>query len=312
MQQDGAAVGGLQLDRRRVIEFLNQAQQTGELVQQEAGSMLPALALQPLGPGDLVLDLCSAPGSKTLQLLDGMSRDRQGDIHGCDRGLLIANDVSRERVERTSRRCGFSGLSSLPLVVTVCDATKFPTSLRLPGHPGEAGGPLRFSRVLCDVPCSGDGTLRKSPEKWDKWSVRPALGNHPLQLAILLRGLELLATGGRLVYSTCSLNPLENEAVVWAALSRCADKGMSVELMEPSAALPFGSSPTWCDGLSTWVVPDPNFSQQQVCYGSWDEVPQKVIAAVSRLPHPLLSGVRAVPLFPLTFFSAGTWRRQNP
>jgi multisite-specific tRNA:(cytosine-C5)-methyltransferase len=73
---------------------------------------------------------------------------------------------------------------------------------------------LQFDKILCDVPCSGDGLLRRAPAGWASWS--PALGVHlhEVQAGILTRSLELLASGGRLVYSTCSLNPLENEAVM--------------------------------------------------------------------------------------------------
>jgi multisite-specific tRNA:(cytosine-C5)-methyltransferase len=73
---------------------------------------------------------------------------------------------------------------------------------------------LQFDKILCDVPCTGDGLLRREPAGWASWS--PALGVHlhEVQAGILTRSLELLASGGRLVYSTCSLNPLENEAVM--------------------------------------------------------------------------------------------------
>jgi multisite-specific tRNA:(cytosine-C5)-methyltransferase len=79
---------------------------------------------------------------------------------------------------------------------------------------------LRFDRVLCDVPCSGDGTLRKNYSLWKNFTAHLGLAVHPLQLDILEKGISLLKKGGRLVYSTCSFNPIENEAVVAAALSR--------------------------------------------------------------------------------------------
>lgn len=65
--------------------------------------------------------------------------------------------------------------------------------------------------MLKDVPCSGDGTLRKNPDVWIKWKITHALNLHGVQYRIARRGAELLDIGGRLVYSTCSLNPVENE-----------------------------------------------------------------------------------------------------
>ena len=101
-------------------------------------------------------------------------------------------------------------------------------------------GALRYDRVLADVPCSGDGTLRRRPHCWESWSIEPwpsesrgvyralawpcfffffaqefPMSVHSKQLQILCRGLHLLRPGGRLVYSTCSMNPLENEAGTW-------------------------------------------------------------------------------------------------
>ena len=73
---------------------------------------------------------------------------------------------------------------------------------------------------MCDVPCSGDATFRKNIRLWKEWAPHLGHGLHPLQLDILEKGIKLLKKGGRLIYSTCSFNPLENEAVVAAALSR--------------------------------------------------------------------------------------------
>ena len=73
---------------------------------------------------------------------------------------------------------------------------------------------MRFERVLCDVPCSGDGTMRKAPDIWRRWNTANGTGLHPLQLRITLHAAGLLTVGGRMIYSTCSLNPVEDEAVV--------------------------------------------------------------------------------------------------
>lgn len=85
---------------------------------------------------------------------------------------------------------------------------------------------------------------------WQKWSVRAALTLHPLQFAITLRGLKLLKVGGRLVYSTCSLNPLEDEAVVMALIQRC--KG-AVRIVDVSDRYP---KLRRAAGLTTWKVTD--------------------------------------------------------
>lgn len=85
---------------------------------------------------------------------------------------------------------------------------------------------------------------------WQKWSVRAALTLHPLQFAITLRGLKLLKVGGRLVYSTCSLNPIEDEAVVMALIQRC--KG-AVRIVDVSDRYP---KLRRVAGLTTWKVTD--------------------------------------------------------
>lgn len=74
-----------------------------------------------------------------------------------------------------------------------------------------------FDRIVCDVPCSSDAAIRKIPRKWDLWDPNDGAVLHPLQLKILLRSLQLLnanSDDSYLTYSTCSLNPIENEAVV--------------------------------------------------------------------------------------------------
>lgn len=95
------------------------------------------------------------------------------------------------------------------------DAQLFPR-IRLNGHKEY----LKFDRILCDVPCSGDGTMRKNINIWKDFRTGNAIGLHPLQYNILNRGLQLLKKGGRLVYSTCSLSPIENEAIVAEALRK--------------------------------------------------------------------------------------------
>jgi len=191
-----------------------------------------------------VLDMCAAPGSKTFQLLEalhaGVGRG------GLPTGFVVANDADLKRcnlLTHQTKRAGSAGL-----VVTNHDASLFP-DLR-DGGPG--GAPLKFDRVLADVPCTGDGTMRKAPEVWAKWGPMNAVGLHPLQLRIALRGARLLAVGGRMVYSTCSLNPIENEAVVAALLKEAAG---ALTLDDCAEELP---QLRRLPGLRSWQVWDKN------------------------------------------------------
>lgn len=77
------------------------------------------------------------------------------------------------------------------------------------------------------MPCSGDGATRKIPIKWAKWHTSDGVSLHPLQLSILMKSINLLKRGGLIVYSTCSLNPIENEAVL-AGLFRKVSKGLEL------------------------------------------------------------------------------------
>lgn len=204
---------------------------------QEAASLVPALLLEPR-PGDLVLDMAAAPGGKSLQMLELMAAGGGG-------GAVVANDGDAERA-----------MELLPLIVrkarvpgvavTLGSATKFPAVFEV--EKGERRQVL-FDRVLCDVPCSGDATARKAPGVLQRWGPEAGARLHRKQLSILLRGLHLLRVGGRLVYSTCSLNPVENEAVVAAALR--AFRG-DVDLVRGAASALEAGGLRARPGLTTW------------------------------------------------------------
>jgi NOL1/NOP2/sun family putative RNA methylase len=150
---------------------------------QEAASQLPVQALSP-GPGDMALDMCSAPGGKTTQMAAYMGNG----------GVLIAVDSSRDRlyaVENSLERCG----------VTNC--------LVYHGDAAEIELGTTFTRILLDAPCSGN--YATDPEWFSVRTLRDVEANAARQRRLLARALELLEPGGRLLYSTCSLEPEENE-----------------------------------------------------------------------------------------------------
>ena len=148
---------------------------------QDIGSqaIVPLLRLE---PGQQFLDLCAAPGNKTAQALESGVR-------------AVACDLHLRRLAQ---------LKGLGADLLVADGTRPLPFAR------------RFDRILVDAPCSGTGTLGRNPEI--KWRLRPAdLDDLPRrQAALLANARAALAPGGLLVYSTCSLEPEENEAVVAA------------------------------------------------------------------------------------------------
>ena len=175
-------------------EWLKQQTLSGIMTRQETVSMIPVQLLD-IQPDHSVMDMCAAPGSKTCQILEKLNQGK---------GFVLANDSDAKRAFMLIHQ--LRRMNSSRVVVTSCEAQKFP----LP-YSEEEG---MFDRVLADVPCSGDGTVRKNPGVWKSWSTLGAIALHTLQLNIALRGAALCKVGGYLVYSTCSLNPIENEAVV--------------------------------------------------------------------------------------------------
>ena len=140
-------------------------------------------------------------------------------------------------------------LNSPASFVTAKDAQFWPMLLRGENTTDEERAQEgMFDRVLCDVPCGGDGTARKNPGIWKHWTASSGHSLHPLQLSIALNGARLAKVGGYICYSTCSMNPIENEAVV-AELLRAADGAL--ELVDKRPDMPqFVARPGW----TSWKV----------------------------------------------------------
>eukprot|EP00731_Ephydatia_muelleri_P026085 Em0018g185a len=236
--------------------FLVKENQQGNICRQEAVSMIPPL-LMDIKSHHKVLDMCAAPGSKTTQLIELLHAE-ESQTNLIPAGVVVANDADNKRCYMLVHQA--KRLNSPCLMVTNHDAAAFPTMY----YNNEKGirQPLLFDRVLCDVPCSGDGTLRKNPVIWREWTPSLAPSLHKLQLRILQRGLELLAPGGRIVYSTCSMNPVEDEAVIATALQLC--KG-AVELVDCEKEL---VGLKRLPGLTSWKV--------MVKTGEWLEKPSDI------------------------------------
>ena len=176
-------------------------------------SQLAALCLE-AKPGETVLDLCAAPGGKTLLLAEEM----QG------KGRLLSCDVTESRVQLIAKAVERMGFADC--VETLCnDATK--PNPKLPAA----------DRILVDAPCSGLGILAKKPDI--RYKSLPKARHDELlatQSAILDTAASVLKPGGRLVYSTCTIDPAENEEQVAAFLARHPE----FSAVTPGAALPAG------------------------------------------------------------------------
>ena len=255
-------------------KFLVAESDVGNISRQEVVSMIPPLVMD-LKPGMTVLDLCAAPGSKSAQLIEmvhGGEEERTREVaedlaNGLDRpsgeeyaddgrstGLLIANDVDYKRAHMLVHQ--MKRLSSPNIIVTNHDATIYP-SIKLPSEQPVDGKVvlnkyLKFDRILADVPCSGDGTSRKNIEIWRNWTPSNALGLYVTQVRILVRALQMLKVGGRVVYSTCSMNPVEDEAVLAHAIDRCGGQDI-VQILDTSDLLPGLKR---YPGLRSWNVMD--------------------------------------------------------
>ena len=154
---------------------------------QDPSAMTPASRL-PVEEGDVVLDLCAAPGGKATELA--------AKLHGT--GLLIANDISSKRAKALLKNIELFGVENSFIV------TEYPQKLQeyFTGF---------FDKILIDAPCSGEGMFRKEPSM-----VKALEQNGPefyakLQEEILRQALPKLKPGGYLLYSTCTFSPLEDE-----------------------------------------------------------------------------------------------------
>ncbi len=187
---------------------------------QEISSMLSVLALSPQ-PGELVLDVCAAPGSKTSQIAARME----------NKGTLIANDLKMDRVKilaATLERCGVTNS-----VITRNDGVSLCNKMEKAG--------FKFDKILLDAPCSGEGTLRSSPKTFIMWNKKMVYKLSRMQKKLIAFSLKALKKGGILVYSTCTHSPEENEEVIDFAIRNFP---VNIE----SLYLPLKSRP----GLQKW------------------------------------------------------------
>jgi len=175
------------------------AHAAGAFYLQEASAMASAAALD-ARPGEHVLDLCAAPGGKSTQIAAALG----------DAGLLVSNDPELSRARALAGNLERMGVPNA-LVVS-----------ELPAKLADAW-PECFDAILVDAPCSGEGMFRRDPQSRAEWRPASPEGCARRQAGILDCAARMLAPGGRLVYSTCTFNRLENEGSLLAFLERRPD-----------------------------------------------------------------------------------------
>jgi len=166
---------------------------------QEPSAALPAEVLE-INPFDKVLDGCGAPGGKSCKLANKLNNT----------GVLFANDISVSRSQVMLKNLENFGIKNFYVLA-------------------EDTGKLKqhfnnyFDKILLDVPCSGEGMFRKDPDLIKSWLEKGNEYYANIQKQIIKDGLEMLKKGGKMVYSTCTFSPKEDEEVIEYALSICPD-----------------------------------------------------------------------------------------
>ncbi len=154
---------------------------------QEAASMIPPVVLDPQ-PGERVLDTCAAPGSKTTQMAQMMQ----------NKGVIVANELTGMRIAALGINLQMCGVRNT--IISQMSAERIRE--------------MEFDKVLVDAPCSGTGTIRKSLRTIEMWNPKLAEFMAKTQRNIIKSGFNVLRPGGTLVYSTCTLEPEEDEGVI--------------------------------------------------------------------------------------------------
>lgn len=157
---------------------------------QEPSAMAPVEMLD-VQPGDRVLDLCAAPGGKSTQIAAKLKNE----------GLLISNDLNPERTKALAKNLELYGVRC---------------GIVLQEHPERIAGqfPFFFDKILVDAPCSGEGMFRKDEDMVRQWTDASPAKYAAMQRDILASAAKMLKPGGRMVYSTCTFSPEENEAII--------------------------------------------------------------------------------------------------
>ena len=213
-RKDGSFV---ELERGKKVSEA-EGYQEGDFIVQDPGTR-PAIELMDVKPDERVLDACAAPGGKTVQLAWRGAKVTACEVNPKRRARLEENlERLRKAVEKSGGEIDVIDSLDFNLRPRTCDLQP-------------------FSKILVDAPCSNTGVLRRRPDARWNWSVEKLAALVELQAEILDKCAALTAPGGRLVYSTCSIEPEENELQVGEFLKRHTE----FRLVGTKASIPFES-----------------------------------------------------------------------
>ena len=176
---------------------------------QEPSAMAAAKLLDPK-PGERILDLCAAPGGKSTHIAALLKGE----------GFLLSNEIHKARVKILSRNVERMGIAG---AVVSCEDSRS-LALRFPAF---------FDRIAVDAPCSGEGMFRKDEAARQEWSLEQVTACALRQKEILANAASMLKPGGRMLYSTCTFSPEENEQVIEEFLSVHSDFSIEPGLNRP-------------------------------------------------------------------------------
>ena len=194
---------------------------------QEPSAMAPVELLK-VEPGDRVLDLCAAPGGKSTQIAAKLAGS----------GVLVVNDLHSDRTKALAKNVEMYGVRNAVVLnenpERIADAF-----------------PQFFNKILIDAPCSGEGMFRKDEEMLKYWEESSPLKYADMQRDILSSAAKMLSKGGRLVYSTCTFSPEENEGMIAAFLKDHSE----------FSVVPIGDSEWFSPGEAQWLMEhNPSYS----------------------------------------------------
>ena len=197
----------------------------GAFTVQDTGSMMVA-ELGLIRPGDMVMDLCAAPGGKSLHAGDLLCKPMSGGVRTPEPGHVYAYDISESRCERISENIRRLGMEDT-VTVTVHDSTEF-----IPEMEGKA------DVVIADVPCSGLGVIGHKSDIRYRITPEDIDSLVPVQRQIIDAAARYVSPGGRLVYSTCTMNRAENEDQASYIIEKYGFSDITVRALEESAVTP--------------------------------------------------------------------------